>query len=370
MKHLPTTSRPFLALCLLFLLLAGCDLQLAVGQPTPAPTTAPEPAAATHTMAPAAQVESSEGATPAPAATQPPPPTPTRPAEIASHEQIGGRLLFVRNGDLYQISGDRTTQLTSTHDLQWPRWSPDGTRIAVVRRGDSFSELHILDDQGENLTQLTSHKSQQTLGSKEYVMTSIWAVTPAWWPDSSTIIYSADVTASNMALWLIEPEGGQPRQLVATADLGANIEHPVFSPDGTTLAFALADTTPAQIWTVDLETGGKTRLTDGTHAVYDPAWTPDGQLLTVVILEEHSSIWLIDREGNRVTQLVSKFPARAPTWSPDGTKLAFIGEQGGRFDIYVADITSDGNGGYTAGEPRRVTDAGDIDAVSGLSWTR
>jgi hypothetical protein len=50
--------------------------------------------------------------------------------------------------------------------------------------------------------------------------------------------------------------------------------------------------------------------------------------------------------------------------------LAFIAEEGGRFNIYVAELTTDGLGGYAASEPRRLTNDGDIDAPSGLSWTK
>lgn len=366
-RYLTQTRRATIGL-LAAALLIGCTLPPGMEPAPPAPLPTAPPAA--ETPAPGEQPTEAPVqpglSTAAPALT----PRPTVESRPASRTPINGRLLYVRNGNLYHLSGTNSTQLTNTRELAWARWSPDGTRIAAVRRGDAFAELHLLDAQGQNLAQLTKHQSKETLGSKEYIMASIWVVSPTWEPNGTRLVYSADVTAANMALWLVDSKGGAPQALQATADLGANIEGSAFSPDGKMLAFALANTEPSQIWTVDLTTGGKVQLTDGKHATYDPAWTPDGKALTVAILDGNSTIWLLGLDGKPRTQLVSKLSARAPTWSPDGTQLAFIGEEEGRFNVYLVDIRSDGSGGYVAGEPRRVTNDGNIDAVSGLSWTR
>ena len=50
--------------------------------------------------------------------------------------------------------------------------------------------------------------------------------------------------------------------------------------------------------------------------------------------------------------------------------LGNVGEEGGKFNVYVVDVMADGAGGYAAGQPRRLTGDGDVDAASGLSWAR
>jgi TolB protein len=292
---------------------------------------------------------------------------PLRPAGRGEN----GRLLFIRRGNLHLWSEGGSRQLTSTADLLWPRWSPDGQRIAVVRRGDAFSELVLLDQQGQNPVQLTRHQSRSTPGSKEYITTSIWAVTPGWEPTGNRLIYAADVATSNTTLYLIDARGGQPRAVAGLNDLHANLESPSFAPDSQTLTFCLSFDTPTQLWALNLTSGVRTPLTDGKQTVYDPAWSPDGRALAVAIVDGNSSsLWALSPDGKQRTPLVRRPVARAPTWSPDGSQLAFIGEEGGKFNVYIVDINGDGAGGLMAGQPRRLTVEGDIDATSGLSWAR
>ncbi len=64
--------------------------------------------------------------------------------------------------------------------------------------------------------------------------------------------------------------------------------------------------------------------------------------------------------------------ARAPVFSPDGRKLAFLSNiEGGQFAIYVMDITlpTDTSSAVTFGKPDKVFNGMEwIDARSGLSW--
>lgn len=370
-------------LALLFLLVAsGCG-QTSLATPT---TTGPgEPGSVTEAHTP----------TPPPATTAPATPPVTPPTGVTATAAEGtpvvtpsavsasglatptrsggltGNLLYIRQGNLYRLNDKSSAQLTSTRDLAWPRWSPDGQRIAVVRRGEAYSELHLIDANGQNLIQLTRHQSKFGLGSKEYVENSIWALWPSWEPSGRQLIYAADVKAANTSLYTIDVRGTQaPRQVPAVADLQAYLDSPIFSPDSKQLLFCLwLPDTPTQLWSINLATGLRAQLTDGKQTVYDPAWSPDGRLLAVSIIDgTSSSLWLLTPDGKQRMALVRRPAARAPTWSPDGQQLAFIGEEGGKFNIYLVDLTSDGNGGMTAGQPRRVTNDGDIDAPSGLSW--
>ena len=76
----------------------------------------------------------------------------------------------------------------------------------------------------------------------------------------------------------------------------------------------------------------------------DPAWSPDGKRLAVVVLDR---IWITQADGRDAVEL-TKAPGteREPAWSPDGKRIAFAGDRGDGFDLFVA--------GTRGGAPERV----------------
>jgi TolB protein len=63
--------------------------------------------------------------------------------------------------------------------------------------------------------------------------------------------------------------------------------------------------------------------------------------------------------------------ARAPVFSPEGTKLAFLAIIPGKigFELWVVDVEA-GKESLLVGEPRQLTAAMKLDADSGLSWVK
>jgi gamma-glutamyltranspeptidase len=67
----------------------------------------------------------------------------------------------------------------------------------------------------------------------------------------------------------------------------------------------------------------------------DPAWSPDGKRLAVVILDR---IWTTSpdgRDGRELTRLAAS--EREPAWSADGKRIAFVANRGEGFDLYIVD---------------------------------
>jgi gamma-glutamyltranspeptidase len=67
----------------------------------------------------------------------------------------------------------------------------------------------------------------------------------------------------------------------------------------------------------------------------DPAWSPDGKRLAVVILDR---IWISSPDGRDAREL-TRFAAseREPAWSSDGKRIAFVADRGDGFDLYLVD---------------------------------
>jgi gamma-glutamyltranspeptidase len=107
------------------------------------------------------------------------------------------------------------------------------------------------------------------------------------------------------------------------------------------------------------------RAQTGSPAMRDPAWSPDGKRLAVVVLDR---IWTMRPDGSEGAEL-TKSPGveREPAWSPDGTRIALAADRGDGFDLYIVDAPGAHSRRQTQGALERVAILeGD---ERGPSWT-
>jgi Tol biopolymer transport system component len=120
----------------------------------------------------------------------------------------------------------------SAADDRAPAWSPDGTKIAFVRRGDIF----VMDADGSNPTNLTNSQSMDNQG-------------PAWSPDGTRIAFSRSEAGGNREvnrIFVMDADGSNPTSLTdALPDGGIGVDfEPTWSPDGNRIAFSSAPDAP------------------------------------------------------------------------------------------------------------------------------
>ncbi len=288
-----------------------------------------------------------------------------------------GRMLFVQHGDIYVWENGKIRRLLQLGDAAWPRWSPDGTRIAFVRFGDAYSDLYVARSDGQGIVQLTRNQPASTPGSYQYVQDAVWALSPTWAPDGETIVYVSDLNSLKNFLWLIPSAGGTPQRIEASTRLGDNVDQPAFAPDGTRIVFTHRVTREdglrrrTDLWIVDLRTGELTPLVEGGDGQYAPVWSPDGQWIAYVGRHgEANDLYVVPATGGQPVQLTSTGLVASPTWSPDGRFIAFLQLERDRFAVYTIELSIGPDGMPRAGDPKKLFDGDDIDPVSGLSWTR
>lgn len=128
--------------------------------------------------------------------------------------------------------------------------------------------------------------------------------------------------------------------------------HPMFSPDGTRIAFASDRGGSWDIWIMDLKGGPPVQITSGDADEVHPSWSPDGKQLVFCSLSVVSGqweLWLADvesRAGNRFIGF-----GLFPEWSPVEDRIVFqrAREQGDRrFSIWTISLLN--------GEPRYPTE--------------
>ena len=277
-------------------------------------------------------------------------------------DQLPGRLIFVKDGNLWLWSEGRSRQLTSGGTWQQPDWSPDAGEIAYVYRATNFSELFVMAADGSNNRRLTRSQSQSLYEND-------WVFRPTWSPDGAQIAFITDNNSSNPLVWLMNRDGTGRRQVPG---LGAfdGADTIAWSPDGHRLAITAFGEETSQIVLVDLARGTSQVLTRSPKGAIDPAWSPDGRILAYAVRGNgRMDIVLRPVDGDSETVVSSGGLARAPSWSPDGQHLAYISTKGGTFELYAVDIQDDGSGMSGANE-RQLTRDLNLDGTSGVSWAR
>ncbi len=133
-------------------------------------------------------------------------------------------------------------------------------------------------------------------------------------PDGATVVFSVRVASkgepwsTNFDLYAVPAAGGTPRNLTA-ANPAADL-HPVFSPDGTRLAYLAAErpgyeSDRQRLVLLDLKSGAAKPLTQTwDRSIEDFAWSRDG--LSLFATAQHlgqKPLWLVDVNSGRASAI-------------------------------------------------------------------
>ncbi len=289
-------------------------------------------------------------------------------AQLIGGSQLEGRLLFVKEGNVWLWENGGARPLGEGDTWRQPRWAPDGKRFAYVLRGNSFSDIVVADLQGNTQTRLTRSQSR-------ILEENDWNFRPTWSPDGKQIAFISDASSSNLNLWLMNAADGSGKRPLATPGLvQETVDELAWSPDGSQLAVALFSGGVSQVAIVP--TGTRARqsgqvLTDIPGGALDPAWSPDGRWIAYAAREGKGvDVFVMAADGSRRQRLTDDGLARSPAWSPDGRSIAYLSAQGGTFDVWVVDVQAPGSSGLEATGRRQLTRNLGLDATSGVSWGR
>ena len=119
-----------------------------------------------------------------------------------------------------------------------------------------------------------------------------------------------------------------------------------WSPDGSRIAFVsdrdhMHEPTGAEweIYVMNADGSGVTRLTNNRVNDMSPVWSPDGS--RIVFSSHNDNIYVMNTDGSRNTQLTDN-DSWGPSWTPDGTHIVFGSYREGEYKTYImnADGTS------------------------------
>ncbi|MGI9013910.1 MAG: TolB family protein [Phycisphaerales bacterium] len=249
----------------------------------------------------------------------------------------GERIVFAStrhrlSSDLYMKAthGNAVTQLTSDPaDDMMPEFSPDGQWIAFTSNRAGNWDVYIMPATGGQARSMTSDPEHE--------------IHPSWSADGRQLVYCKfGEQSQRWELWTVSVGQAGARKFLDYGFL------PEWSPDiaSNKILFQRARERGSRyhsIWTLDYINGDSVNPTEivsaANAAVINPSWAPDGRHIVFATVANpdlnhsdkprESDLWLVNIDGSGRTRLTSGYEANyQPNWSTDG-RIYFVSNRAG-----------------------------------------
>jgi WD40-like Beta Propeller Repeat len=279
-------------------------------------------------------------------------PTVTKPKFV-----LPGTMFVVQSGRLFKLNSGSFTEIGPAGDWSMPALTPDHTQLVAVLRAGQYSDLYLLDVNGQVIKRLT-HDDSRTLEFNH------WTFYPHVSSDGS-IFYSYDSPKNgyqvDFAIWSMPLKASQAQARRHTTPdpypylqrSGGDVSPVALS--ATKFLFVRHSVDPStavhtQIWLQSRPsvlgypaTDGKP-LTSSADDCSQPALSPDSSQLAMICTDGKTTRLEVAPFNGSVLG-----PARVllagglyaqPTWSPDGTALAYYAPAGaaGHFELWYLSL--------------------------------
>ena len=249
-----------------------------------------------------------------------------------------------------------------------PQISPDGQWVA-------YSVATIDQKANRRVSRIWIASVDGTHPPVPFTSENTSSTSPRWSPDGRFLAFLSARDGGRTQIWLLSRNGGEARRVSNLENGASNFE---WSPDGTRFV-CLTRTGPppsktsdvrhythiyykfndtgyfdekrSHVAIVDVRTGAAKQITDGDNwNDLDPHWSPDSTRIAFVSnrtgkefdLDHNSDVWTIPAAGGELTKISDHAgPDTSPRWSPDGSRIAFLGAEDDEAPplIYVAPAT-------------------------------
>jgi TolB protein len=239
------------------------------------------------------------------------------PAFHPSGDKIAFASNRAGNWDIYVMSvgGGHPMKVTEEpeHELH-PSWSPDGSRLVYCKLGARSGrwEMWVVDTENPGVRRFLDY-----------------GLFPQWSPDvarSKILFQRARQRGSRFfSVWTIDYVNGDavhPTEIVSAGN--AAVINPSWSPDGSRVVFVTVvqpddgqdeSIMQSDVWLISLNGNGRTNLTNGRYANYQPVWGSDGRVFFVSDRTGVDNVWSVSTHRAMITTVTPSY-LDSPTGQP------------------------------------------------------
>lgn len=164
---------------------------------------------------------------------------------------------------------------------------------------------------------------------------------PAWSPDGTRIAFESN-RGGNYDIYVINADGSGLTRLTTNS---GDDSHAAWSPDGLRIAFTSDRDGNSEIYAMNASGSNQTRLTANAAIDGFSAWSPDGSRIAFQTDRDgNNEIYTMKADGTDLRNLTNnaasdEYPG---SWSPDGSQIVFMSNRSGDFEIYTVNANGSG----------------------------